>query len=72
MRLNSPSRLFPFRRLCSLLLLEKQERRGRGTEGVSSGERLGRSGHVTSDGRRAGPFQAVTVNLFDLSLSKSL
>lgn len=51
---------------------EKQERRGRGTEGVSSGERLRRSGHVSSAGRRAGPFQAVTVNLFDLSLSKSL
>lgn len=30
------------------------------------------SGHVSCNGVRAGPFQAVTVNLFDLSLSKSL
>lgn len=30
------------------------------------------SGHVSNNGVGAGPFQAVTVNLFDLSLSKSL
>lgn len=34
--------------------------------------RARRSGHVSSNGVRAGPFQAVTVNLFDLSLCKSL
>lgn len=31
-----------------------------------------RSGHMTGNGVHAGPFQAVTVNLFDLSLCKSL
>lgn len=31
-----------------------------------------RSGHMSSNGVHAGPFQAVTVNLFDLSLCKSL
>lgn len=30
------------------------------------------SGHVSNNSVGAGPFQAVTVNLFDLSLSKSL
>lgn len=38
-----------------------------------TGEGLGGlSGHVSNDSVRAGPFQAVTVNLFDLSLCKSL
>lgn len=44
--------------------------------GLGSGKgnrsRARRSGHVSSNGVRAGLFQAVTVNLFDLSLSKSL
>lgn len=31
-----------------------------------------RSGHMSANGAHAGPFQAVTVNLFDLSLCKSL
>lgn len=31
-----------------------------------------RSGHMSGNGGHAGPFQAVTVNLFDLSLCKSL
>lgn len=31
-----------------------------------------RSGHMSANGVHAGPFQAVTVNLFDLSLCKSL
>lgn len=31
-----------------------------------------RSGHMSGNGAHAGPFQAVTVNLFDLSLCKSL
>lgn len=31
-----------------------------------------RSGHMSGNGVHAGPFQAVTVNLFDLSLCKSL
>lgn len=34
--------------------------------------RAGRSGHVSDNSVRAGPFQTVTVNLFDLSLCKSL
>lgn len=31
-----------------------------------------RSGHMSTNGVHAGAFQAVTVNLFDLSLCKSL
>ncbi len=43
-----------------------------GGRGKGNRRRARRSGHVNNNSVLAGPFQAVTVNLFDLSLCKSL
>lgn len=60
--------------LASLILLcpLQQAEWGSGEGGWGTGAGPAGLGHVSSNGGRAGPFHAVTVNLFDLSLCKSL